>query len=267
MPMPARLPGLLGQDAAMSGRAFTLAERPDLRDASQAVIDGAWPEFMTHDAIWAEHAHLLSEAFEEFQFVIVDGDDDVVAVGHAIPFVWDGDAAHLPDGIDGVLPAAAAVLAARIPPTAVSALEIVITPGRRGAGLSRVCIDTMSAITVAHGLADLVVPVRPTWKHRYPLTPLDRYARWRRSDGQLLDPWLRTHERAGARSIGVCPASMCITGTVSEWEDWTGLVFPESGTYIVPEALVPITIDRERNEGRYVEPNFWMRHTPAAASP
>jgi hypothetical protein len=59
---------------------------------------------------------------------------------------------------------------------------------------------------------------------------------------------------------------MCITGTVSEWEDWTGLVFPESGTYIVPDALVPITIDRARDEGRYVEPNFWMHHATAAAS-
>lgn len=256
----------MGQDATVSARAFTLAERPDLTAASQAVIGGTWPEFMTHDAIWAEHEHLLWEVFAEFQFVIVD-DDDVVAVGNAIPFGWDGDATHLPDGIDGVLPAAAAALAARTPPTAVSALEIVVSPGRRGAGISRVCIDTMSAITAAQGLADLVAPVRPTWKHRYPLTPLDRYARWRRSDGQLLDPWLRTHERAGARSIGVCPASMCITGTVGEWEDWTGLVFPESGTYIVPEALVPITIDLEDDEGRYVEPNFWMHHTLQAASP
>jgi hypothetical protein len=59
---------------------------------------------------------------------------------------------------------------------------------------------------------------------------------------------------------------MCITGTVSEWTNWTGLTFPESGTYIVPEALVPITIDRDRDEGRYVEPNFWMHHTTAAAS-
>jgi hypothetical protein len=251
----------------MSRGAFTLAERPDLRAASQPVIGEAWPEFMTHDTIWAEYEHLLWKEFAEFQFVMVDDDDNIVADGHAIPFVWDGDAAHLPDGIDGVLPAASAALAARTPPTAVSALEIVITPGQRGAGLSRACIDTMSAITGAHGLTDLVAPVRPTWKHRYPLTALDRYARWRRSDGQLLDPWLRTHERAGARSIGVCPASMCITGTVSEWEDWTGLAFPESGTYIVPEALVPITIDRERDEGRYVEPNFWMHHITGGGFP
>jgi hypothetical protein len=47
---------------------------------------------------------------------------------------------------------------------------------------------------------------------------------------------------------------------VAEWEEWTGMAFPESGDYVVPGALVPVQIDRERDEGRYVEPNVWMRH-------
>ena len=37
-------------------------------------------------------------------------------------------------------------------------------------------------------------------------------------------------------------------------------VFPETGTYVVPGALVPVEIDRERDEGVYVEPNVWMHH-------
>ena len=53
---------------------------------------------------------------------------------------------------------------------------------------------------------------------------------------------------------------MRISGSVAEWEDWTKLVFPESGTYVVPGALVPVEIDRERDEGVYVEPNVWMHH-------
>jgi hypothetical protein len=36
--------------------------------------------------------------------------------------------------------------------------------------------------------------------------------------------------------------------------------FPESGEYIVPGALVPLCVDRERDEGVYVEPNVWMEH-------
>lgn len=44
------------------------------------------------------------------------------------------------------------------------------------------------------------------------------------------------------------------------------MVFPESGHYVVPGALVPITIDRERDQGVYVEPNVWMVHAPTQAT-
>ncbi len=53
---------------------------------------------------------------------------------------------------------------------------------------------------------------------------------------------------------------MVISGTVGEWEQWTGMAFPESGRYVVPEALDLVEIDREQDTGRYREPNLWMRH-------
>lgn len=53
---------------------------------------------------------------------------------------------------------------------------------------------------------------------------------------------------------------MRIPGRVAEWEGWAQMVFPESGTFVVPGALVPVEIDRERDEGLYVEPNVWMHH-------
>ena len=53
---------------------------------------------------------------------------------------------------------------------------------------------------------------------------------------------------------------MRIPGSVGEWESWTGLRFPDSGCYVVPGALVPVEIERERDEGVYVEPNVWMHH-------
>ena len=43
-------------------------------------------------------------------------------------------------------------------------------------------------------------------------------------------------------------------------KDWTGLRMPETGSYVVPGALVPVEIDRERDLGLYVEPNCWMVH-------
>jgi hypothetical protein len=47
---------------------------------------------------------------------------------------------------------------------------------------------------------------------------------------------------------------------VAEWEQWTGMHLPESGVYIVPGALVPIEIDRERDVGQYLEPACWIGH-------
>jgi hypothetical protein len=44
------------------------------------------------------------------------------------------------------------------------------------------------------------------------------------------------------------------------------MALPESGVYIVPGALVPIEIDREQDEGVYVEPNVWMVHLPLRAT-
>ncbi len=59
---------------------------------------------------------------------------------------------------------------------------------------------------------------------------------------------------------GVAPESMTIRGSVAEWEAWTGLPMPETGSYVVPGGLVPVEIDRERDMGLYVEPNYWMVH-------
>ena len=44
---------------------------------------------------------------------------------------------------------------------------------------------------------------------------------------------------------------MVITGTISEWEEWTGMRFPESDAYVVPGALQPVVMDLERDLGIY----------------
>jgi GNAT superfamily N-acetyltransferase len=242
----------------------TFAQRPELRNVLPAVQDGAWPEFMVHDPIWERHQAMLYEAAPDYQFVVVDEDGTPLAHGNCVPFEWDEEPTHLPDGIDGVLPAAASMFNARRAPTAASALQIVVRRDVRGRGLSARCIAAMARVVNDHGLTNLVAPVRPTLKHRYPLIALDRYARWRRPDGQLFDPWLRVHERAGAASIGVCSGSMTITGSIADWEDWTGMVFPESARYVVPDALVPVDVDVENDTGTYVEPNLWMHHRCAS---
>jgi len=124
----------------------------------------------------------------------------------------------------------------------------------------------MRSTAARHGLGDLIAPVRPTWKSRYPLTPMERYVRWRRDDGLPFDPWIRLHVRLGGEILAVCLESLVVRGTVAEWEGWTGLAFPESGDYVVEGGLVPVTIDRARDVGRYADPNLWMRHRAAMSA-
>ncbi len=66
------------------------------------------------------------------------------------------------------------------------------------------------------------------------------------------------HARLGAELVEVCDASMTITGSAAEWEEWTAMAFPEDGDYVVPGALNPVRVEDGR--GVYVEPNVWMRH-------
>jgi len=83
---------------------------------------------------------------------------------------------------------------------------------------------------------------------------------WTREDGLPFDPWIRLHTRLGAEILGIAARSLDISGSVEEWESWTGMRFPEDRDYVVPGALVPVRF--EGGVGRYVEPNVWMRHEP-----
>jgi hypothetical protein len=121
-------------------------------------------------------------------------------------------------------------------------------------------LEHMRAIAAREGFDALIAPLRPSWKERYPLTPIERYVAWTREDGLPFDPWLRVHVRAGGEILRPEPESLRITGTVGDWESWTGMAFPESGTYVFPHGLAPLELDREADVSRYWEPNVWMLH-------
>ena len=125
----------------------------------------------------------------------------------------------------------------------------------------------MRSLAAERGVRSLVAPVRPTLKSSYPLTPFEEYVGWKRDDGSPFDPWLRVHWRLGAEFLKIAPATVTVIGTVADWQEWTGISFPESGEYVVPGALQPIMIDREENVGRYEDPNVWMLHRLTATEP
>jgi len=121
-------------------------------------------------------------------------------------------------------------------------------------------VEAVRAVTEAKGLGSLIIPIRPSEKHKYPLTSLDDYVTWTTEQGLPFDAWLRVHVRTGARIIKVCHESKTIRGTRAEWEEWTGMKFPQSGEYIIPNALNPIEMSVEKDGGTYLEPNVWIVH-------
>lgn len=150
--------------------------------------------------------------------------------------------------------------AAGMAPRTACALSVTVNPAYQGKGLSRLAIEVMRAMAVEAGLSRLLAPVRPTWKARYPITPMAEYATWMNADGLPFDPWLRVHVRLGATIVKPCERSMLIAGSVAEWETWTGIQFPATGRYVAPGLLAPVEIDRPRDEGVYIEPNVWVEH-------
>ena len=189
----------------MTFEVHTASERPDLWERGVA-SDLVWPEYNLHGDVLNTWWGLLDGELGDFQFVLYDtANDEVVAEGHTGPFWWDGSDETLPDGIDTAIELIFTELRAAKSANTLCALAAESPRSARGRGLAVQLLTAIREIAGRHRLTHLVAPVRPSWKEKYPLADIEHYARWRRDDGQLLDPWMRAHERLGARSRRLRP--------------------------------------------------------------
>jgi GNAT superfamily N-acetyltransferase len=227
------------------------ADRPDIRARRRDELD-EFPEFMNHNAMGWRYWGLLYERYPELQLAVLD-DDRLVGEVHALR-VPVGD--ELPKGWDEAFERGMENEGGNL----VSLLAISVAPSDRGKGVPALLIG---AILEAAG-TDVIAPVRPTLKERYPLTPIERYMEWRREDGTHFDPWLRTHERVGGVIAVAAPQSMTIEAPVEDWQTWTGMALPEDGKYVVPGMLAPLEV--RDGLGLHVEPNVWVRHSSSKAT-
>lgn len=238
---------------------FTAEERPDLWEQARSLFEDVWPEYNLHGNHTPKYFGALFPRHARLQVLLYDRETDrTVARGRTIPFCWDGSLEDLPAGIDAL--GLRAVDDPR-PPTALSALAAEVTADQQSRGLSPLVIQAMSAVARKAGLAPLVAPVRPSWKYRYPLTPIERYAAWTRQDGLPFDPWMRVHARLGATILRPEPHSLQIEASVGDWEHWTEMAFPDDGEYVFPAGLAPLRVRAGR--GIYWEPNVWLLHDAA----
>ena len=234
----------------------------DYRDRAGDLSEVSWPEFMLHDSIAIEYWHELFDRFSEYQFALLDTETNrMAAMANSLPFHWDADLSELPEkGWDWVFLKAVEDHKNGVDPNIQSAIQIAIHPDYRNQGLSTEMISAMRGIGRSRGYRYLVAPVRPNQKSNYPLTSIDDYIRWTNEEGLPFDAWLRVHARVGAKILKPCHEAMTIRGTRADWEEWTGMKFPQTGTYHIPGALNPMGMDIEKDEGVYIEPNVWIVH-------
>jgi GNAT superfamily N-acetyltransferase len=233
------------------------ADRPDLREIRLDTLSRrTFPEYMHHNQSGARFWGRLYDEHPDYQLALLDG-DELIAELHSVPMPWDGSDADLPSGWDEGF---ARAFKSDREPTVLCALAISVSPERQGQRLSSRMLNAMREVAAAGGLKELLAPVRPTLKQRYPLIPIERYATWRRPDGAHFDPWIRLHERVGGVILAPAARSMVIEAPAADWEEWTGMAFPEDGLYVVPEMLAPLEV--QDGVGVHVEPNVWIRHSP-----
>lgn len=236
----------------------SLADRPDLEDDFLA-LENTWPEFMRRDPIGnLYYARDTLDLFADYVLLALSDADELVGKAHSIPFCLGNES--LPqDGWDGAIRRGLRAKLLGEPTDTLAALEIFVRTDRQGLGLSGKILAALRDHARNRGFAEVVVPVRPNGKTDVQ-EPMDSYAFRTRDDGLPVDPWLRTHVRAGGMIESVAHRAMIIPGTLDEWRTWTGLQMDESGPVEVPGALVPVLCDVEHGTAVYVEPNVWVRH-------
>ncbi len=241
---------------------ITPRDRDDYVSITNELSDRIWPAFMLEDPVSNKHWGALHSHFPDFQFALVDrATDAIVGYANSAPLHWDDALESLPDdGWDWALEQSIKENNVGITPTLLCGLQIAVVPEYQGQGLSSRLLQILIDTARNHGFTRVIIPVRPSMKPLYPLTPMKRYIMWMREDGMPYDPWLRVHVRRGGLIIQPCEYAMRIPGAISEWEKWTGMRFFESGDYVIPGALSPVHMDITRDQGVYVEPNVWVLH-------
>lgn len=233
-----------------------LHSAPRNAEALASLLDQGWPAFISADPVAETYLAAVRDRFSELELLAVH-DGHYVGAGWAVEIVWDGNPNCLPEGYSDALRRSVSSTQGAANTLVVCAAQV--EPAEQGHGVAAELLRAFRQLAATRGCEHLIIPLRPTLKHRYPLTPIAEYARWTRTDGTAFDPWLRTHLRLGAHVIAMAPRSQTMTGTRGEWEGWTGLDLPAPGDYIIPGGLAPLAID-EMGRGSYVEPNIWVQH-------
>jgi GNAT superfamily N-acetyltransferase len=249
----------LSNTLVIRSRAFS----SELRDAAILAENAAWGRFgyLNFTKAHQEYYDSVLDRFADFQLCLVQVETNTpVALANCVPARWHGEFNDLPpEGWDWLLECGATHRSGRA--NVLGALAISVPPEHRGRGFATRMIDELRALSERQGFEAMLAPVRPTAKCNFPRVPIDEYIGWKDAGGRLFDPWLRCHLAHGGKLVRPCGRSMVVEQHIAFWETWAGRRLEMSGEYLLDGALVPISIDVERQVGRYEEPNVWVAYS------
>src|SRR5579859_896744 len=152
----------------------TLAEQPALAEAVNQIHRQAWPPFLFHDAVSQRYWDRLLLEFGEYQLVLLE-DGKAIGAAHGMPLKWVGALEDLPEGWDEAVERGFGGKEQGANPSAVVGLSLVIQPEYQGRNLSRILLSTLHDLAKRKEMRDVLVPVRPTMKSKYPKLPMGDY--------------------------------------------------------------------------------------------
>jgi len=233
------------------------AER-SLREEIDTLVRSNLPEFM----FWASPGnwrwHHVYEVAPDLQIAACTQAGEVIGAVNALPVPLDAPEQLAGQGYDSVL--VDAKVNAGQPARSVCLLSLSIRPEHRKSGLAERLLQEVFARARRMSARNIIAPLRPTKKARYPHVPMSEFILWRDSDGEAFDPWIRTHLELGGTIACVAESSLVVRQPVARWEAATGQRMRVPGTYTVAGALSPVVVDLQ-GVGTYCEDNVWIVHS------
>jgi GNAT superfamily N-acetyltransferase len=212
-----------------------------------------WPAFIAQSET-ARHAAKIDALFPSFQLAaITESEDEIAGIAHAVPVMLTEDA-PLPDsGWEWAVRTSIEMHEQGTVPNTLCGLSVTVARNHQRQGIAASLLIGLRDAALSARFSRFVVPVRPLTA-----IPWEQVVNFRRPDGAHLDPWIRTHERLGARIVGICPRSMKITAPLTQWSEWGATFDLHERTGSIPGGLVPLHVTG--SIATYVEPNVWMQY-------
>jgi len=218
----------------------------------------AFPEVILRSQIIKDYWGKLEKCFPQSQIFIIDENKNLIGFMNAIPLFYDLPLTELPDeGWDWLMKKGIKDFENNLMPNTLGGLQIIVTKEYQGKGYSKLLISRGKQLKEILGLKNFIIPIRPILKHKYPKEKMKDYMNLR-ENGEIFDPWIRTHIKSGAEIIKVCTNSMNVTGDINFWEQLLYKKIFHSGTYEIKGALNLVSIEIENNYGEYKEENIWV---------